>query len=245
MQQLLGWKLTWAAVAASCGLLWQAAAPVQAAEPESKIPEGYSLVFSEDFDSEASLANFEFSDPKAWRWSQQGKTSGALELFQQSKYETKYRSPFNMAMIASKRCGDFVVELDMKQTGKEYGHRDMCVYFDFQSPTKFYYTHLATSPDANAHNIFIVDEAPRKSFAPISPKGIDWGSDWQHVRVERQGDDIRVYYQDMTKPVLSAKNGTFHSGYVGFGSFDDTGMIDNVRLWSREATDGQRPLFKK
>ena len=132
----------------------------------------------------------------------------------------------------------------MLQTVKEYGHRDMCVYFNFQSPTRFYYTHLATTPDANAHNIFVVNEAPRKSFAPISQKGIDWGSDWQHVRVERLGDDIRVYYQDMAKPVLAAKHSDFHEGYVGFGSFDDTGMIDNVRIWSASASDGARPIFK-
>lgn len=218
---------------------------VQADEPAKKrIPDGYSLIFSEDFDNAVSLENFEFSDTKAWRWSQQGKSSGCIELFQQSKYETKFRSPFNMAMIATKRCGDFVLELDMKQTGKEYGHRDMCVYFNFLAPTRYYYTHLATTPDPNAHNIFVVNEAPRKSFAPISANGIDWGSDWQHVRVERSGDDIRVYYQNMDKPVLEAKHNDFHEGYVGFGSFDDTGMMDNVRLWSASGSDGKRPLFK-
>lgn len=229
-------------------LAWLAAAAmpatVRAEEREPRVPEGYSLIFSEDFDSKVSLENFEFSDPKAWRWSEQGKGSGALELFQQSKYQTKYRSPFNIALVAKKRCGDFVLEADMKQTGKEYGHRDMCLFFDFQSPTRFYYAHLATAPDANAHNIFIVNDAARKSFAPISPKGIDWGSDWQHVRLERIGDDIRVFYQDMDKPVLEAKHTAFHSGYVGFGSFDDTGMIDNVRLWSNSGTDGGKDLFK-
>lgn len=214
-----------------------------AAEPESKLPDGYSLIFSEDFDSEVSLANFEFSDPKAWRWSKQGKASGALELFQQSKYETKFRSPFNIALVATKRCGDFVLEADMKQSGKEYGHRDMCVYFNFQSPTRFYYTHLATTPDANAHNIFVVNEAARKSFAPIAQKGIDWGSDWQHIRVERRGESIRVFYQDMDKPVLEAKHSDFNEGHVGVGSFDDTGFIDNLRVWSASATDGQRPIF--
>lgn len=213
-------------------------------DDKPRVPEGYSLIFSEDFDNKASLENFEFSDPKAWRWSEQGKGSGALELFQQSKYQTQYRSPFNIALVASKRCGDFVLEADMKQTGKEYGHRDMCLFFNFQSPTRFYYAHLATSPDANAHNIFVVNDAARKSFAPIAAKGIDWGSDWQHVRLERTGDDIRVFYQNMDKPVLEGKHSDFHEGHVGFGSFDDTGMIDNVRLWSSTGSDGSKGLFK-
>ena len=210
---------------------------------EAKIPAGYKLVFEENFESADALKNFAFSDPNAWRWSDMGKGSGSLELHRQSKYETKYRSPFNIALIHTKRVGNFVMEADMLQTGKEYGHRDMCMYFGFQSPTQFYYTHLATKPDPNAHNIFIVNEAPRKSFAPISPSGIDWGSDWQHVRLEREGDAIRVFYQDMRKPVLEANNSEFKSGYVGVGSFDDTGKIDNIRVWAAEATDGKLPLF--
>lgn len=213
-------------------------------EREPRLPDGYALIFSEDFDNKNSLDNFEFSDPNAWRWSEQGKSSGALELFQQSQYQTKYRSPLNIALIAAKRCGDFVLEADMKQTGKEYGHRDMCLFFNYQSPTRFYYAHLATAPDANAHNIFIVNDDARKSFAPIAPKGIDWGSDWQHVRLERKGDSIRVFYRDMEAPVLEAMNSEFHAGYVGLGSFDDTGMIDNVRLWSNSGSDGGKGLFK-
>ncbi len=225
-------------------LLLVAASNIATALAQTKVPDGFSLVVSEDFDNEVSLTSFEFSDPKAWRWSDQGKTSGCLELFQQSKYPTKYRSPFNLAMLKTKKFGDFVLEADMLQTGKEYGHRDMCLYFHFASPTKFYYTHLATKPDPNAHNIFVVNEAARKSFAPISKQGIDWGSDWQHVRLERIGDDIRVFYQDMTTPVLSAQHSDFHEGYIGVGSFDDTGRVDNLRVWSATASDGHGPLFK-
>ena len=210
---------------------------------DPKLPDGYALIISEDFDNPVSLGSFEFSDPKAWRWSSQGKSSGALELHQQSKYTTKYRSPFNIALWTKKRCGDFVMEVDMKQSGKEYGHRDMCLYFNFVSPTKFYYTHLATKPDPNAHNIFIVNEAARKSFAPISTNGIDWGSDWKHVKLERIGEEIRVYYEDMAKPVLEAKHSELRSGYVGVGSFDDTGLIDNLRVWSKGAQDGNGKIF--
>lgn len=241
------WIRTVRAVARACTAcmcMWLFATASRA-ENDTKAPDGFRLIFSEDFDVESSLAKFEMSDSKAWRWSQQGKTSGALELFQQSKYQPKFRSPVNMAMIASQRCGDFVLEVDMKQSGKEYAHRDMCVFFDFQSPTKFYYTHLATTPDANAHNIFIVNQAARQSFAPIASQGIDWGSDWQHVRVERLGDAIRVFYHDMTEPVIEANHTEFREGYVGVGSFDDTGLIDNVRLWAAETRDGQRPLFVK
>jgi hypothetical protein len=216
-------------------------ATADAAEP--RVPAGFKLVFEEDFDSADALQQFDFSDRNAWRWTEQGHSGGALEQFQQSKYETKHRSPFNMALISTLRVGDFVMEADLLQTSKEYGHRDMCMYFGFQSPTLFYYTHLATSPDPNAHNIFVVNEAPRKSFAPIPEKGIDWGDDWKHVRLERLGDDIRVYFVDMDKPVLTASHSQFKSGHVGFGTFDDTGKVDNIRVWARDAEQVSGRLF--
>jgi hypothetical protein len=56
------------------------------------------------------------------------------------------------------------------------------------------------------------------------------------VRLERRVTDgtIKVYFDDMTKPVMVAEDKTFGAGYLGFGSFDDTGMIDNIRVWAPE-----------
>ncbi|MDX1565612.1 MAG: hypothetical protein R3236_09415, partial [Phycisphaeraceae bacterium] len=46
-----------------------------------------------------------------------------------------------------------------------------------------------------------------------------------------------VYANDLTKPIMQAKDKTFGAGYVGFGSFDDTGRFSKVRLWAAEAED--------
>lgn len=209
----------------------------------SGLPDGFRLVYQQNFDNEPSVKEFQFSDNAAWRWSAEGKSGGCIELYQQSKYKTKHRSPFNLAMISKKRVGDFRLELDMKQTGKEYGHRDMCIYFGFQSPTQFYYTHLATAPDPNAHNIFIVNNAPRKNFLEVPKQGIDWGDNWKHIGVQRIGGQIKVYFENMSQPVFEGKHDTFGAGYVGFGSFDDVGKMDNVRLWALSSEDVAQTLF--
>ena len=128
------------------------------------IPVGYRLVYEQKFDGAAALQDFRFTDPAAWRFAQTNDTA-ALELVKQSQYKPIVRSPVNIALIADKLFGDFVLEADLIQTGKEYGHRDMCLFFGFQSPTNFYYTHIATAADPNAHNVFIVNGAPRKNFA--------------------------------------------------------------------------------
>jgi len=216
------------------------------ADPQkNRIPEGFDLVYQQEFDSDSSLKQFQFSDWSAWRWTTEGKSGGALELFQQSNYKPENRSPFNLAIVSDLKLGDLVLELDMKQTGKEYGHRDMCLFFGFQNPEQFYYTHLATAPDRNAHNIFLVNGAPRASFVEVPKSGVNWGDSWKHIRLERIGTAIQIYFEEMTLPVLQGQHDAFASGYIGFGSFDDTGCVDNVRVWAKSKESTPKVFFSR
>jgi hypothetical protein len=211
------------------------------------VPDGYKLVFEQRFATPDSLADFRFTDPTAWRFAKTNNTT-ALELARQSQYKPVVRSPVNIALIADKVFGDFVLEADLIQTGKEYGHRDMCLFFGFQSPTNFYYTHIATAADPNAHNVFIVNNAPRKNFAKETTKGVNWGLGvWHKVRLERNvaAGTIKVYFDDMTKPIMLAEDKTFGAGQIGFGSFDDTGMVDNIRIWSPSVETKPTGFFKR
>ncbi len=234
-------------------ILFFAVLTIDDPKPAAPVPEGYKLLHSQSFDEADALFGFHFSDPNAWKFSDKGtpgtEKSGALELHQQSKYKTKVRSPFNIALIKDKAFGDFILEADLVQTGKEYGHRDMCLFFGFTDVAKFYYVHMATAADANAHNVFIVNEKDRKNFASETTKGVDWGLEkWHHVRLERdtKAGTIKVFFDDMKKPVMLAQDKTFLEGYIGFGSFDDTGKVDNVRIWGppgsvKEAKDQPFP----
>jgi hypothetical protein len=199
-----------------------------------RVPADYQLVYEQRFVAPDALFDFRFTDPSAWRFARTNDTT-ALELIRQSKYAPLVRSPVNIALLAGKVFGDFVLEADLIQTGKEYGHRDMCLYFGFQSPTNFYYAHLATAADKNAHNIFLVNNAPRTNIAKETTKGVNWGLGvWHKVRLERRvaAGTIKVYFDDLTQPVMIAEDKTLGSGQIGFGSFDDTGMVDNIRIWA-------------
>ena len=211
------------------------------------MPDGFKLVYEQRFVTPDSVSDFRFTDPAAWRFAKTNDTT-ALELVKQSQYKPIVRSPVNIALIADKAFGDFVLEADLIQTGKEYGHRDMCLFFGFQSPTNFYYTHIATAADPNAHNVFIVNNAPRKNFARETTKGVNWGLGvWHKVRLERNvaAGTIKVYFDDLTKPIMTAEDKTFGAGQVGFGSFDDTGMVDNIRVWAPSMETRQTGFFKK
>src|SRR4029434_1129947 len=99
----------------------------------------------------------------------------------------------------------------------------------------------------HAHNCFIVNDAPRTKFAKEVNGGVDWGLGvWHKVRIERKAssDTVRVYFDDMAKPIMIAEEKTFGQGAIGFGSFDDTGKITNIRVWSNSAETKETPAFK-
>lgn len=185
-----------------------------------------------DFTDASVLEKLQVTDAEAWDWSDEGGVN-SLELLGKSEYSPPFRSPHSIALVDELLVADFDLEVDLLQTGREYGHRDMCLFFGFESPSRFYYVHLASQPDPHAHNIFLVDNAPRRAIAPVGEKGIDWGEEvWHHVRIERRVESgtIRVFFDDMEMPVLETVDKTLSWGRVGFGSFDDSGRVARLRV---------------
>jgi hypothetical protein len=208
------------------------------------VPKGYKLLYKQSFDKPTALQQFQFTDPTAWKFTGEEK-GGSLELAGESKYNPPFRSPLNIALIKGKTFGDFALEADLLQTGKEYGHRDMCLFFGFQDPAHFYYVHLASKADPHAHNIFLVNDAPRTNIAKTTTAGINWGDNiWHKVRLERKlsTGSIKVFFDDMTLPIMTAEDKTFAAGLIGFGSFDDTGKIDNIKIWAPELGPQKPPV---
>src|SRR5687767_3295807 len=152
---------------------------------DTAAPAGAKLLYEQNFQKPDAFKDFVMTDPGAWKIGITNEQR-ALALTKQSQYKPAVRSPVNIASIADKGFTDFVMEVDLVQTGREYGHRDMCLFFGVQNPTNFYYAHIATAADPNAHNIFVVTNAPRKNIAKETTKGVNWGlSVWHKVRLER------------------------------------------------------------
>ncbi|MGB3778123.1 MAG: hypothetical protein WA960_07165 [Tunicatimonas sp.] len=205
----------------------------------SLVPDYYQLLFKEDFEDKNALKHFEMTDPSAWKITRQD-DNRMLDLFGASEYEPRVRSPRNIAMITDQQFGSFVLEADVLQTGREYGHRDMCLFFGMKDPSNFYYTHLATAPDPHAHNIFLVNDEPRVAIAEKVSDGVEWGDkQWHKVKIERSLEDgsIKIYFDDMDNPIMQATDTHFDHGYIGFGSFDDTGRVDNIKIWGPKQHD--------
>ncbi len=213
-------------LAALIGLCLAAAVGASASET-------MKVIYTENFE-DSSLDSWEFTDSTAWKIERDG-NSKVLCQFKASDYQPEVRSPHNIAWIKDLYVSDFVIDVKLKSTGRNYGHRDMCVFFNGIDPSHFYYVHMAPAPpsDNNANKIMIVNGEPRKNIAAKTNPGLEWKDDnYHHIRVVRdtKSGAIKVYFDDMEETALEAKDTTFKAGRIGFGNFDDTGCIDNIQI---------------
>ena len=172
----------WLCVAATLGLsaLLILAAHAPGQEKAGDKLAGLPLVYSASFDDAkvgGEAADWKPTDPKAWKVDEKdGKKF--YSQFKESKYEPKYRSPFNYSLLKDVDVSDCVLDVRVQSTRAEYGHRDACFFFNWQDPDHFYYVHIATKADEHANQIFIVNgHRARRSRrpAPTAPSGAKVG----------------------------------------------------------------------
>lgn len=202
---------------------------VSPAAPAAEKPE-LPLLLEDDFEKGADA--WQPTDAAAWRVVE---LDGAkvYNQFQMSKYSPPHRSPHNIALLKDVVVGDFELTARVQSTNTKAGaHRDMCVFFGYQDSAHFYYVHLGARPDPASSQIMIVNDAPRKMITENESPGIPWTDGWHQVKVVRKVADgtIEIYFDDMEKPVMVAKDKNFAWGQVGLGSFDDHGNWDDVKL---------------
>lgn len=156
-----------------------------------------------------------------------------LRVTGQSKYEPPHRSPHSIAWLKDVVIGDFVLTARVQNTNPGAGpHRDLCFFWGYQDPAHYYYVHLGAKPDPAACQIFIVNNAPRTAITVDEAKGTPWTDGWHNVKVVRRVADgaMEVYFDDMEKPLMTARDTTFGPGRIGLGTFDDNGNFDDVVL---------------
>ena len=194
------------------------------------LPAGDELpvVFQEDFEKGAD--RWQPLDAKQW----QIKKTDAGQVYSQhekkSEYKPPHRSPTNVALLKDVTVGDLELTAKVLSTHPDYGHRDAVIVFGYQDPAHFYYVHLGKQADDHANQIFIVNGSARTKISLTSTSGTNWDNKWHTVRVVRKAEsgEIAIYFDDMDKPVMTAKDTTFASGRIGVGTFDDTSDWDDI-----------------
>ncbi|MFI5937622.1 hypothetical protein [Actinoplanes sp. NPDC051494] len=151
------------------------------------------------------------------------------------------RRPFEYAILTT---GPELTSADIKAEVRldeevEITNRDVIIVFGWRSDTEFYYAHLSTDNTIYPHNgIFKVNNADRERIdhqwngrsRGANPAIID--KQWHDVRVKHLSatGEIAVYVDGSTDPLMTARDTTFGSGRVGFGSFDNIGRLRDLTV---------------
>lgn len=186
------------------------------------------VAFEENFENGAG--RWEPMDPGQWQIKKTDKGQVYSQHEKKSAYKPPHRSPTNVALLKEVVFGDLELTAKVRSTHPDYGHRDAVVVFGYQSPSQFYYVHLGKQADDHANQIFIVNNAARTKISLTSTSGTNWDDNWHTVRVVHNPatGDIAIYFDDLEKPVMTAKDKTFSRGRIGVGTFDDTSDWDDI-----------------
>jgi hypothetical protein len=195
---------------------------------------GLVLLAKCDFES-GTADGWRPDDPSRWRVA--AKEGSMVYELTAPGAQGKVRMPTSWSLLAGHDLSSFVfsgkLQCDAEPSNPQ---RDMCIYFHFQDPTHFYYVHFSASSD-EFHNIIglvnggdrakINREAPGKSLFRLTDRS------WHEFKItfDEKTGEIDAFLDDMTKPILTARDVTLNHGLVGVGSFDDTGRFDDVKLW--------------
>lgn len=178
---------------------------------------------------------WEFKDPAGWRFTEVAGQRVLSQFLKASAYQPPHRSPLHMALLKHETFDSFQMDAWVKSTHPEYGHRDVCLFFGYAGPDRFYYVHMASEMDDRANQIFVVDAADRTKISDSTTPGTRWDDDWHHVRIQRHhtSGKILVFFDNMENPIMTAVHSGLGAGQIGFGSFDDTADFRRleIRRW--------------
>jgi hypothetical protein len=185
-----------------------------------------------DLNSPQSIEKWEIDGSGLWSIS-----GGKLVISKAGVPSGPLRRPAALAILKTMPLEKVTIEGEIHSTAPlDVVRRDLDVVISYESPSRFYYIHLAGIAD-NVHNgIFLVNNADRVRIDSGKSKPQLQDSLWHHVRVERDGvsGHISVFVDRSKVPVLEAVDTTIRRGRVGLGSFDDTGEFRNIVVTGSE-----------
>lgn len=190
-----------------------------------------SSAWLEDFELH-SLHNWYLPQPSHWeRVVIEG--NGVLHLAVGGPIGRNPRRPVKFAILKDPCLIDFTLSVKLKKDPTEE-ESDLIVVFAYQDKEHFYYVHLSNDTgDVSVHNgIFKVAGADRERIAGKGSRPTLPDSAWHHVTVvhDRLISTVRVYIDGESEPRFQASNHPIPFGRIGLGSFNNSGMFDELHL---------------
>jgi hypothetical protein len=208
--------------------------------PQSRIPTLLAIAIAlplAAFAQSAATVRADLSSPQRIAdWTLDGSgtwdvADGSLRLTKAGTPGGPIRRPAALAILKSAAFAKVTLEAEIKSTAPvDLPVRDVELIFGYESPTRFYYVHLAGITNAVHNGIFVVADTDRRRLD--EPDSVPQMKDqaWHRVRLERDPATgrIEVFVDGSTTPALKATDTTITAGRVGFASFDETGEFRNI-----------------
>ncbi len=206
----------------------------QTPEEQANLPPRFRLAAAYDFEDGRADA-FSPRQGNVWRVEKDPAGSWAYHLAEPGKQILKIRAPRGYAILNAPEVGDFVLTLRAKcERPPDFRGQDVDIYFGFRDMEHYYYVHFSNVSD-DVHNAICKVNGKDRQPITSDSRAPAWlvGQRYHLLKLVRRAatGQISAYIDDMTEPVMTAWDKTFPTGRVGFGSFDDTGWFDDLRLY--------------
>jgi hypothetical protein len=202
--------------------------------PAQRLPEGYILQYQQNFSNNKSLLGFRFNRTNTWGlFNLKGDFFLQASEIQGTGPSTSL--PQNLAVLNNRIFGDFILEANVMPVYDSTGSGELCLFLGLKDLTRYYCVQLADKCDSVHHGIFVMKNSVITKLTQAGETPVKWKQNaWQKVRLERNivQRTIRVYLDDMNKPVLLTKDYELVMGYIGFGSWNCQVRFDNIRIWA-------------
>lgn len=212
------------------------------------IPEGYILLYEQNFSSAKALNDFNFSNPNEWSILKTGKNYHLHFQTDTAHYKPSVVSPLTIGILNNFVFGDFIMEADLMPLGADSTLNEICIYLSFKDSLQYYYVQLASITNENTYGVFLVNKSPRIKISSDSTENPVFNKDtWYKLRIERNiiQRTIKVFFNNMKNPVLESKNFELVMGYIGFGAFAGSGCVDNIKIWAPTHIPEKTQIFNE
>jgi hypothetical protein len=210
-----------------------------------QLPDGYILQYEQNFNDNKSLSDFRFSNPQTWSIIK-NKENSFLQFFSDTLYVPSVPSPNTIGILNNHIFGDFILEADIMPIVNDSGQYEICFLLGIKDSLKYYYVQLAGDENVLKNGIYLVKNAAGKELVSKELSAISRkGDSWRKIRIERNivKRTIRVFVDNMTNPEMEVKDYELVMGYIGFGSYNCSCRIDNIRIWSQTVIPDETLIF--
>ena len=184
-----------------------------------------------DFEN-SSLDDWYLPDAEVWKVKNES-GNHVLHLSEGGLMGSNPRRPVRFALFKPGCVSSFDLRLRLRKDPKQ-GESDLLIAFGYQDRLHFYYAHLSNDDkNPRAHNgLFKVDNADRLRIAGLGAKPALPDAEWHAVRIVRNAESgsIKVFMDEQSAPLFQIIDKSIARGLVGFGSFNDTGVFDDIVL---------------